>query len=70
MESLYTILVYIDISIYSHIISWYLSDRHLIDTSIVHILYDHVIIRDICDDTDMSIVSIVSSSRELYDSSW
>ena len=47
----------------------YLANRDLIESSIVHILDDDVIPLDTSDDTDMAIVSIVSSSGELYDRS-
>lgn len=56
------LLINIDISIDSGIIFWNLSNSYLIDTTIVHIFYDHIVISYICYDTHMPIISIISLS--------
>ena len=61
-------LVYINISIDCLIISWYLTNSDLIESTVVHIFYDDIVISIVYDDTHMSIISIVSTPRELYDS--
>jgi hypothetical protein len=63
-------LIYIYISIDRWMIDRHLADRNLVETSIVHILDDDIASLDTRYDTNMSIVSIVSRSRELYDSTY
>ncbi len=60
-------LVCIDISVDTIVTYRYFSDRHFIDLTIVHIFHDDIIICDICDDTDVTVVAIISTSRELDD---
>lgn len=59
-------LIYINISIDSSIIFWNFSNCHLIESSIVHIFDNHIIILYSSNDTNMSIIPIVSSTRKLY----
>ena len=58
-------LIHIDISIYRTVITIDMSDSYFIQRSIIHILYDNLIIGNRYDDPDVSIVCIVSTSREL-----
>ena len=58
-------LVDIYISINCRVVYFYLSDSNFIDLTIIHILHDDVLIRNIRDDTDVTVVAIIASSREL-----
>ncbi len=60
-------LINIDISIDRRIIFRNLSDRHFVQSTIVHIFHDHIIIGHISNDTNMSIISIIPMTRELDD---
>lgn len=61
-------LINVNIPIYCWVITWNLSNSNFIDFTIVHILHNNVIIRYISNDTNMSVIAIISSSGELYDS--
>lgn len=56
------LLINIDVSIDSGIIFWNLSDRNFVQTTIVHILHDHIVISYICYDTHVSIISVIPLS--------
>ena len=62
-------LINVDISIDGIIIDWDSPDSDLIESAIVHILHNDGIIGHIRNNTDMSIVSIISTPRELYNRS-
>ncbi len=72
--TIYIQLIYIYISINTRIIDRHLSYRDLIESTIVHVLHDDIAIFDTRDNTNVSIVPIVSTSRKLNnwpdDRSW